>query len=185
MRGKLSMKELLTEWRKNINETDCWDGYGPGAQGGPKTKEGTGKNKGKRVNNCEPVGKKKNELDEYDETVETDEYDEGDMMSEIALRSIIRKMVEACYQGSKVELDSPSASDNPKKKSKVYVSTGERIKGDGACKGEVKAKKVEFGQPGVRIKKDNPDNRASFRARHNCDEEKPKDSAGYWSCKAW
>ena len=38
---------------------DCWDGKAPGAQGGPKTKAGTGKNKGKRVNNCEPIGPKK------------------------------------------------------------------------------------------------------------------------------
>lgn len=33
--------------------TTCWDGYAPGAQSGVKTKAGTGKNKGKRVNNCE------------------------------------------------------------------------------------------------------------------------------------
>ena len=37
----------------------CWSGYAPGAQTGVKTKPGTGKNKGKRVNNCEPVTKKK------------------------------------------------------------------------------------------------------------------------------
>ena len=30
----------------------CWDGYKPG---NPKTKAGTGKNAGKRVNNCVPV----------------------------------------------------------------------------------------------------------------------------------
>tara|TARA_R110002050_G_scaffold53460_2_gene121572 strand:+ start:27875 stop:28039 length:165 start_codon:yes stop_codon:yes gene_type:complete len=35
---------------------DCWDGYAPGAQGGPKTK--IGKN-GDRVNNCEEIGGKK------------------------------------------------------------------------------------------------------------------------------
>ena len=34
---------------------DCWDGKAPGAQSGVKTKAGTGKNKGKRVNNCEPI----------------------------------------------------------------------------------------------------------------------------------
>lgn len=34
---------------------DCWDGYAPGAQSGVKTKAGTGKNKGRRVNNCEPI----------------------------------------------------------------------------------------------------------------------------------
>ena len=170
------MNQVRRYIRQTLLEVDCWDGYAPGAQGGPKTKEGTGKNKGKRVNNCEPVGKKKNELDEYDEE---------EVVDDAKIEEIVQRVMEACYQGNKVKLDSPSASDNPEKKSKVYVSTGERIKGDGACKGEVKAKKVEFGQQGVRIKKDNPDNRKSFRARHNCDEEKPKDSAGYWSCKAW
>lgn len=34
----------------------CWDGY---KIGNPKTKEGTGKNKGKRVNNCVPEAKDK------------------------------------------------------------------------------------------------------------------------------
>ena len=31
----------------------CWPGFAPGAKTGVKTKAGTGKNKGKRVNNCE------------------------------------------------------------------------------------------------------------------------------------
>ena len=48
-------EEILDE----LDEIDCWDGYGPGAAGGPKTKEGTGKNKGKRVNNCEKRPKRK------------------------------------------------------------------------------------------------------------------------------
>ena len=173
--------------RRRLKEVDCWDGYAPGAQGGPKTKEGTGKNKGKRVNNCEKIGgKKKKEIDEAD-CGEVDEADCGESeIKEIALRSIVRRMLEACYQGKKVELDSPSsASDNPKKKSKVYVSTGERIKGDGACKGEVKAKKVEFGDPDMRIRKSNPEARSNFRKRHKCDQKKDKDTAGYWSCKAW
>jgi len=43
--------------KDEINEQDCWDGYAPGAQTGVKTKPGTGKNKGKRVNNCEPKKK--------------------------------------------------------------------------------------------------------------------------------
>jgi len=37
----------------------CWPGYAPGAQSGVKTKPGTGKNAGKRVNNCEPTKAKK------------------------------------------------------------------------------------------------------------------------------
>ena len=49
--------EQTVEEDDEINEQDCWDGYAPGAQTGVKTKPGTGKNKGKRVNNCEPKEK--------------------------------------------------------------------------------------------------------------------------------
>tara|TARA_Y100001938_G_C8100692_1_gene441479 strand:- start:8882 stop:9718 length:837 start_codon:yes stop_codon:yes gene_type:complete len=130
-----------------------------------------------------------NDEDEFE--VDGEKYevtgDKTKTMSESQLRRVIRKAIlEACYQGKKVKLNSPSSnSENPKKKSKVYVSTGERIKGEGPCKGEVKAKKVQFGDPNMRIRKSNPKARSNFRKRHKCHEKKPKDSAGYWSCKAW
>ncbi len=79
---------------------------------------------------------------------------------------------EADYQGRKVALNKPMAGDVGK--FKVYVKNP---------KGNVV--KVNFGQKGVRIKKDNPDARRSFRARHKCDQDKPKTSAGYWSCRKW
>ena len=44
---------------------------------------------------------------------------------------------------------------------------------------------VRFGDANMEIKRDNPERRKNFRARHNCDEPKSKLSAGYWSCKAW
>jgi len=44
---------------------------------------------------------------------------------------------------------------------------------------------VRFGDANMTIKKDDPERRKSFRARHKCDEKKDKLSAGYWSCKAW
>ena len=60
---------------------------------------------------------------------------------------------------------------------------------------DIKVKKVNFGHGGtsakkagqktMRIKKDNPGARASFRARHKCDQKKDKTTAGYWSCKKW
>ena len=79
---------------------------------------------------------------------------------------------EAEYQGRKVELNKPTAGDV--KKFKVYVKND---------KGNVV--KVNFGQKGARIKKDNPERRKSFRARHNCDNPGPKWKARYWSCKKW
>lgn len=48
-----------------------------------------------------------------------------------------------------------------------------------------KEKIVRFGDANMEIKKDNPERRKSFRARHKCDQKKSKLSAGYWSCKAW
>ena len=46
-------------------------------------------------------------------------------------------------------------------------------------------KLVRFGDPNMTIKKDQPDRRKSFRARHKCDTAKDNFSARYWSCKKW
>ena len=46
-------------------------------------------------------------------------------------------------------------------------------------------KLVRFGDANMTIKKDQPKNRKSFRARHKCDQKKSKLTAGYWSCKKW
>lgn len=83
------------------------------------------------------------------------------------------ELKEATYQGKKVSLNKPMPGDV--KKSKVYVDPD----GDG------KAKKVNFGDKNMTIKKNIPGRRKSFRARHNCDNPGPKDKARYWSCKAW
>ena len=49
-----------------------------------------------------------------------------------------------------------------------------------------KVKLIRFGDPKMTIKKDQPKNRKSFRARHKCDTSPPsKLSARYWSCKKW
>ena len=46
--------------------------------------------------------------------------------------------------------------------------------------------KVEFGDPNMEIKRDDPARRKSFRARHQCDTNPgPKYKARYWSCKFW
>ena len=85
---------------------------------------------------------------------------------------------EAEYQGRKVKLGKIMQGDV--KKFKVYVKND---------KGNVV--KVNFGQGGdakggtMRIRKDNPEARASFRARHNCDTPGPRWKARYWSCRKW
>jgi hypothetical protein len=80
---------------------------------------------------------------------------------------------EAEYQGRDVKLGKPTQGDV--KKFKVYVKnpkTGKIIK-------------VNFGQKGMNIKKNNPGKRANFRARHNCDNPGPRTKARYWSCRKW
>ncbi len=80
---------------------------------------------------------------------------------------------EAEYRGRKVPLGKPMRGDV--KKFKVYVkdpNTGN-------------IKKVNFGDPNMRIKKSNPARRRSFRARHNCDNPGPRTKARYWSCRKW
>ena len=79
---------------------------------------------------------------------------------------------DAEYDGRPVKLNNPTRGDV--KKYKVYVKND---------KGNVV--KVEFGDPNMEIKRDDPGRRASFRARHNCDNPGPKYKARYWSCKFW
>ena len=89
------------------------------------------------------------------------------------LKNMKESINEAEYQGRDVKLNKPMRGDV--KKFKVYVKnpkTGSVIK-------------VNFGQKGMNIKKNNPDRRASFRARHNCDQPGPRTKARYWSCRKW
>jgi hypothetical protein len=45
---------------------------------------------------------------------------------------------------------------------------------------------VKFGDPNMEIKRDDPNRRKNFRARHQCDTNVgPKYKARYWSCKFW
>ena len=86
---------------------------------------------------------------------------------------------EAEYQGRKVQLGKIMQGDV--KKSKVYVKND---------KGKVV--KVNFGFGGksahgkrMTIKKNNPERRKSFRARHNCDNPGPRWKPRYWACRTW
>ncbi len=83
------------------------------------------------------------------------------------------ELEEAADSGSKkVKLNKIMRGDV--KKYKVYVRND---------KGNVV--KVNFGDPNMEIKRDDPDRRKNFRARHNCDNPGPKWKARYWACKTW
>ena len=74
--------------------------------------------------------------------------------------------------GKKVKLNKIMKGDV--KKYKVYVKND---------KGNVV--KVNFGDPNMEIKRDDPARRKNFRARHNCDTPGPRWKARYWACKTW
>jgi hypothetical protein len=80
---------------------------------------------------------------------------------------------EAEYHGRNVSLGKPMRGDI--KKFKVFVRDPKT--------GNIK--KVNFGDPNMRIKKSNPKRRKSFRARHNCANPGPRTKARYWSCRKW
>lgn len=107
------------------------------------------------------------EVTEYD----VENYEDTKTFLEF-IRGYKPDITEAEYQGRDVTLNKPMQGDV--KKFKVYVKNP---------KGNVV--KVNFGQKGARIKKDDKEARKSFRARHNCDNPGPRTKARYWSCKAW
>jgi hypothetical protein len=91
----------------------------------------------------------------------------------------VNLLQEAEYQGRKVQLGKIMQGDI--KKFKVYVKND---------KGKVV--KVNFGFGGksakgkrMVIKKNNPERRRSFRARHNCDNPGPRWKPRYWECRSW
>lgn len=76
------------------------------------------------------------------------------------------------YQGRKVTLNKPFRTPKGPKKFAVYTKNES---------GNVVI--VRFGDPNMKIKKNIPERRKSFRARHNCDNPGPKYKARYWSCQ--
>jgi len=81
---------------------------------------------------------------------------------------------EAEYKGRKVTLNKPFRTPGGPRKFAVYV------KNDA---GNVVI--VRFGDPNMEIKRDDPDRRRNFRARHNCDDARDRTTPRYWSCYQW
>jgi len=78
-------------------------------------------------------------------------------------------------EAEKKTLNKPFRLKGEKKKFGVYVKSPKT--------GNVIV--VKFGDPNMEIKRDDPDRRRSFRARHKCDTAKDKTTPRYWSCKMW
>lgn len=110
------------------------------------------------------------DVEEIHELIEEDFVVSGDELYE----NWGEPLEEAEKKGRRVQLNKPFLTPGGPKKRAVYVKNE---------KGNVI--KVNFGDPNMRIKKNNPARRKSFRARHNCANPGPKTKARYWSCRAW
>lgn len=86
----------------------------------------------------------------------------------------ISHIVASEYQGRKVTLNKPFRTPDAKKKFAVYVRNKQ---------GKIII--VRFGSQEMSIKRDDPERRKSFRARHKCDQQKDKTTPAYWSCFQW
>jgi len=140
---------------KNPKDNPCWRGYHP---------VGTKMKDGREVPNCVPVN----------EEMETEDYCPHCLAEYIFECWKNQTLEEADYHGHKVTLGKPFLTPGGPKKRSVYVKN---------AKGNVV--KVNFGDPNMKIKKNIPARRKSYRARHHCDNPGPRWKANYWSCKAW
>jgi hypothetical protein len=104
-----------------------------------------------------------------------DELLEGDASFEEPQEEIEEVIEETSEAKEKKTLNKPFRLSGDKKKFGVYVKND---------KGNVVM--VKFGDPNMEIKRDDPERRKSFRARHQCDTNPgPKYKARYWSCRQW
>ena len=101
--------------------------------------------------------------------------DQFELDEQAILEADYEYLVEAEYKGRDVTLGKPMSGDV--KKYKVYVKD----------KKTGNVKKVNFGDPNMQIRRDNPKARKSFRARHGCGTSRASDrtKAAFWSCKMW
>jgi hypothetical protein len=104
-----------------------------------------------------------------------DELLEGDASFEEPQKEIEEIVEDTIEAKEKKTLNKPFRLSGDKKKFGVYVKNE---KGNTVM--------VKFGDPNMDIKRDDPERRKSFRARHQCDTNPgPKYKARYWSCRMW
>ena len=175
-------------------ENPCWKDY---------QMVGTKKKDGREVPNCVPnneaadsaaINQPGGFVGDDGDNKNIDEINEYDVENEQDMKEFIHFMreykqqlseatcdclLEAEYQGHSVPLGKPMQGDV--KKFKVYVKND---------KGKVV--KVNFGFGGksahgkvMKIKKNNPERRRSFRARHHCENPGPRWKPRYWACRTW
>ena len=99
-------------------------------------------------------------------------------------RKVVREEIEADLDEAKKTDKDRMKCNSPRRIRKGEAGHGTKKFVVKACK-DGKEKIIRYGDANMEIKKDSPERRKSFRARHKCDTAKDKMSARYWSCKKW
>ena len=152
----------------NYIDEACWDGY---------QQRGMKKKGDRMVPDCVKI----TEAEGYCPQCLIEYIERADELNEY-INIIEPGLNEAEYHGHKVKLGKPMRGDI--KKFKVYVRNAEgNVVKVNFGHGGTSAKRA--GQKTMRIKRNNPARRRSFRARHHCENPGPRTKARYWSCRAW
>ena len=193
---------VITEKFEKMKDDPCEDGY---MMVGTKTKDGN------EVPNCVDESDELQETDENpfmakmahaavdgeEKVIIVDKEYDVDMDPETAEEITGEKIEEAIANWYKLLQE---GGFDKEKKDKMKCNTPRRLRDGEPGKGEkskvVKACDpgsdketiVKFGDPDMPVQSHHSDNKASFRARHKCDDktmDKDWNKAGYWSCKEW
>jgi hypothetical protein len=99
-----------------------------------------------------------------------DTYEGEEVMLDVPFY-IDEEIDEAEYQGKKVQLNKPRRTPGGPRKFAVYTKNGTG-----------KVVQVRFGQPGMKVRNNDPAAAKSFRARMQCDNPGPRWKPRWWAC---
>jgi hypothetical protein len=149
----------------------------------------------KKLLPCDLIINESGQIFDIDYIYETNEFCEVGMTNENG-EELVEVFVPTTVMGFIDNIEASSYSEYGDK-IEIHEDTDKKVKLNKIMRGDVKkykvyvkndkgnVVKVNFGDPNMEIKRDNPARRKNFRARHNCDNPGPRWKAKYWACKTW
>ena len=126
-----------------------------------------------------PSGKAEYELSENGNSHDFDSFEE-------LVAHLVDKDESDCGCGGNCKTAAAKKKNQGKKLNKPFRTPGGPKKFSVYVKNEKgNVIKVNFGDPNMSIKRDQPNRRKNFRARHNCDTAKDPTKPRTWSCRMW
>jgi hypothetical protein len=149
----------------------------------------------KKLLPCDLIINESGQIFDIDYIYETNEFCEVGMTNENG-EELVEVFVPTTVMGFIDNIEASSYSEYGDK-IEIHEEKDKKVKLNKIMRGDVKkykvyvkndkgnVVKVNFGDPNMEIKRDDPARRKNFRARHNCDNPGPRWKARYWACKTW